>query len=212
MRHIPLAEWAKLRYDFMNAGERVTRLPFCHLKPHKFDSFGSLRAWPKWKTLQIILPLTQAPMRGGEDPAFLKWLSQQAPVDQDDLLTMMKVEGDIWSALRWRPLVSFMKYRWKHLYHLAGKFCLHTLRTLNAGFHLSNPRGFTEKVHRFNNTARPILDTQYSETMHEDCGTLVVRVFDLKNFFPEVPHAEFDALLRLAICLLLLRNPRWRFF
>ena len=79
-------------------------------------------------------------------------------------------------------------------------------------FHLSNPRGFTEKVHRFNNTARPILDTQYSETMHEDCGTLVVRVFDLKNFFPEVPHAEFDALLRLAICLLHLRNPRWRFF
>ena len=48
--------------------------------------------------------------------------------------------------------------------------------------------------------------------MHEDCGDLVVRIFDLKNFFPEVPHAEFDALLRLAICLLLLRNPRWRFF
>ena len=131
---------------------------------------------PKWKTLQIILPLTQAPVRGGEDPAFLQWLSQQPPVGKEDLLTMMKVEGDIWTALRWRPLVSFMKYRRKYLYHLAGKFCLHTLRTLNAGFHLSNPRGFTEKVHRFNNTARPVLDTQYSKTMHNDPGDLMVRI------------------------------------
>ena len=107
--------------------------------------------------------------------------------------------------------MSFMKYRWKRLYQLGGKFCLHTLRTLNAGFHLSNPRAFVERVHRYNETVRPVSDIEYHRTMQHDEERLTVRVFDLKNFFPEVPHEMFDRYLRLAICLLLLRNPRWRY-
>ena len=66
MAPIPLEQWTKMRYDFMHAGETLTRLPFCNLQNHALDSFGSLRAWPKWKALQYILPLTVAPLEGGE--------------------------------------------------------------------------------------------------------------------------------------------------
>ena len=52
----------------------------------------------------------------------------------------------------------------------------------------------------------------YAAVYDDDDALLTLRTFDLRNFFPEVPHEEFDILLRLAISLLLLRNPRWRYF
>ena len=146
MRGIPIEDWDRMRYEFMNAGQVLTRLPYCNLKGHELDSFGSLRAWPKWKALQLLLPVTTAPSDGGECPMFRNWVENQH-VKASDLEELLTTPGDLWTGLRWRPLVSFQKYGWKRLYHFAGKFCLHTLKTLNAGCHISNPRAFTEKVH-----------------------------------------------------------------
>ena len=56
----PVEQWTKVRYDFMHAGEAISRLPVCNLQNHSLDSFGSLRAWPIWKALQFLLPLTTA--------------------------------------------------------------------------------------------------------------------------------------------------------
>ena len=49
----------------MHAGERISRLPYCGLRPHRLDSFGSLRAWPKWKTLQVIWGVIRRLAEGG---------------------------------------------------------------------------------------------------------------------------------------------------
>ena len=140
------------------------------------------------------------------------WLSPQPPLTSTEFVKLIKQPGDLWSGMRWRPLVSFKKYRWKRLYHLAGKFCLHILRTLNVGFHFSNPRASVEKVHRYNDAVRPLGDVQHSHEYAEDPDMLLLKVFDLENFFPEAPHRELDRLLSMAICLILTRSPRWRFF
>ena len=212
MRPIPLHEWDIMRYRFMHAGERISKLPFCQVKPHALDSFGSLRAWPKWKSVAPLLALTSPPAEGSECPMFLQWLNAYPCLSEEVLGELLRVPGDLWSGIRWRPLVSFMKFRWRKLCHLVGKFCLHTLRTLNAGFHISNPRAFVERVHRYNTTTRPSSDEEYYHQIYDDDDVLNIKIFDLRNFFPEVPHEAFDVLLRFAISLLLTRNPRWRYF
>ena len=151
----------------------MSRLPFCHLKAHRLDSFGSLRAWPKWKSVAPLLPFTNPPREGPECPKFKAWLESQPRWSDQELQEFLRVPGDLWSGIRWRPLVSFMKFRWRRLYHLGGKFCLHTLRTLNAGFHISNPRAFVEKVHRFNNTNRPVSDEEYYGIVYDDDHSLL---------------------------------------
>ena len=83
----------------------------------------------------------------------------------------------VWHALA--AISQLHENRGKRLYQLGGKFCLHTLRTLNAGFHLSNPGAFVERIHRYNETSRPVSDVDYYATMHNDAESLMVRVFDL---------------------------------
>ena len=59
---------------------------------------------------------------------------------------------------------------------------------------------------------RPVSDREYNDTIYEDDEAVQIRIYDLKNFFPEVPHQGFDRFLRFAIMLLLARNPAWRYF
>ena len=68
-----------MRYDFMNVGELITRLPFCNLQPHALESFGSLRARPKWDSGSCPTSSTSytAQSVGQECPVFQSWLAKQ---------------------------------------------------------------------------------------------------------------------------------------
>jgi hypothetical protein len=77
---------------------------------------------------------------------------------------------------------------------------------LRVGNGISNPRGVTEAVHRFN-VERKEKDKRTGRTT-----TISIRTFDLKDFFTNVPRLKFVAALREGLQLAKAMDPRLRFF
>jgi hypothetical protein len=67
-------------------------------------------------------------------------------------------------------------------------------------------------VHKINIQNRPQHDSEFLTSSVGEDSQWRIRSFDIQNFFPEVPHAEFDRVLALAITWLTNRNPPWRYF
>ena len=215
MRHLTIQEMGQNRHEYLNLGQLFTHLPYCRLVPHAKDSYGVLRAWPKWRAVARLLPLTTCPVVVSESHQFREALLFQNDFVNPETTWQQLFAQDppiasLWSAVAWRPLVSYTKARWKKLLNLAGKFCIHALRTLNIGLPINNPRGFVERIHAFNNRERPIPSCEFLEA--NVTSNLRMRVFDVKNFFPSIPHAEFDDALEVVILLLLARNADWQWF
>ena len=120
MGPIPIEHQDKTRRDLMIAGHRLARLTSCNLKGRRLDSFGSLRAWPRRKTVHFLLPLTTTPIHGDECPLFTHWLSSQPLLIVGELQDLVVILGDLWCAVRRRHLVGFLKYRWRFL---QGRSC-----------------------------------------------------------------------------------------
>ena len=118
----------------------------------------------------------------------------------------------MWELVAWRPLVSYRQTQWKSLPHFAGAYCTHVIRLSDLGFHVDNPRQLVEEIHAYNLRRRlNFLTTQLGRSVDVE-DTLLVMIFDLKNFFPEVPLEEFYLALAQGENMVRTRDPTWRFF
>lgn len=120
-----------------------------------------------------------------------------------------------WELVRWRPLVSYAAHHWKFVLSQLSRWCVFTIRSLNLGFHVSNPRSILEQVHVFNGgfrtkrtvelvagmdhrrrrggaVRRPPMRVRTTPIARLARRRLRMRVRDLQSFFVEVPRQGFD--------------------
>ena len=77
---------------------------------------------------------------------------------------------------------------------------------MKIGDGISNPRGVTEEVHKFNVERK-------AKTKRTGRATSIgIRTFDLKDFFTNVPRLKFVEALRDGLQLAKAMDPRMRFF
>ena len=108
--------------------------------------------------------------------------------------------------------MSYAAARWKVLFSLATRYCLHALRALGIGLHVSDPVAIVESIHAWNRRVRPQDSSQTLETLPQLNSDLQFRVLDLKSFFPSVPVPEFIEMLNEVEQLLRRLNPTWTWF
>ena len=93
------------------------------------------------------------------------------------------------------------------LYSLATRYCLHSLRVLDLGFHVSNPAAIVEGLHVWNHNDRPLSTFDYIRNPPDLEDGVGFRVLDLKTFFPSVPVQDFIEMLDEVQELLENHNP-----
>ncbi len=113
-----------------------------------------------------------------------------------------------------------------------GRFLIFAIRYLDIGLHVGNPRAILEAVHEFNNRKRPAEPweevQQQQRAVRKPLGRgrlernifvlpdadtdLVVRVFDLKEFFPSCPREGFLHALRYTLKLVRARHKDAKYF
>ena len=128
------------REGMSKAADMFAELPYVGLMKMRQHKFGSLRTWPKHKTVVKVFAVI-AEMAEGKDAGEL---SEE----------MKEVWEKGWKAIRWRPLVWYAGHRWKGLFRMIGQFCNTTVKVLQLGFMESSARGALEKMHAFNDGRR----------------------------------------------------------
>ena len=192
----------------LHAKHLFSHLPFCNLVRAAKNRVGCLRAWPKWRSVQKILPHCSIPnsMMMYVPYQILEKLREAIPLENTN------PGSDQWEQfLTWRPLVSYRGNRWARLFAFGGAYCTFVIDFLNLGFHRSGPRRITEEVHRFNRGARPKDELQWVMDGAE-VGSHRMKILDLMKFFPSCPASEFIEILQEVHLWVLERNPNLRFF
>ena len=114
----------QIREHAHHAAELFSHLPYVQLRKVQGDRLGIMRVWPKWFSLQPLLQHLEAP----RDP------KQHDPEEMRQYGSLVADEErpeDCWALLRWRPPVSYVAARWRALFSLATRYCLHVVRALN---------------------------------------------------------------------------------
>jgi len=166
--------------DFPNELEHK---PYMRLRKMTQHRWGSLRMWPKWKSLKKLWcidekeyakTIEQTAEKIGEeiaeklDKGEMSARTRQTEMNRDSERdhagrdsTKEGCErcGDTttiggWNDVAWRPVVSYANHHLKHLLGMSGKWAIFVTLSLGLGDYAGDPREVTEDVHRFNSRAR----------------------------------------------------------
>ena len=131
----------RLWEELMTWGKRLKYLPFCRLHTTVHHRFGSLRYWPKHRSID-----TRALVLPHEAP------HHTVPDDYG------------WHSIEWRPMVSYSEHHWRGLLKLLSRWCVFTVEKFTLGFAVSNPRHVSRHLTDFNRSIKPneyIITEQY---------------------------------------------------
>jgi hypothetical protein len=210
MQELTRKEEGQRRIEMTKAGENLGHLPFVNLGRMKKHEFGVLRTWPKTKTVKKVQRVMELEERGIDR---MEWTDEDREVWEAG-----------WEAIRWRPLVSYAKHRWKGLFRLLGQFCSTIARTLKLGILSSSSRGVLERAHEYNERNRKPggvnsrrkkgRKKKKNEAQPGPMKTRILRrrFLDIKNFFIRIPRGGLVERVKVLIKRLKTRMPDVKYF
>lgn len=87
--------------------------------------------------------------------------------------------AETWDELRFRPLSSYFKFRWKRLLTIGAKWSNWIVSHYKDGYSVNNPRIVVQNVESF-------CDQINDSGMVEQRGGLLQYLWDIKDFFPSI--------------------------
>lgn len=114
-----------------------------------------------------------------------------------------------WQEVKWRPLLSYARFHWRHALSHVGRFATFAVPYLGWGWGTSDPRVFNQDVFRFSGEQRPRERPRRPLPPRPRVG-MCSR--DLKDFFVKVQHFDIIEALNQAISEIQERDGSLKYF
>lgn len=182
--HVAESELAGMKTRMGQVLDSLNPKPYLRLKKMHEHRWGTLRLWPKWKSLKKIWgsepkkPRTTLEEDLSEFEKALAGLNNRGPngtqgtgvISAPECEECEECGGNAvvqeWQQVKWRPVVSYSRHHLRNMLALAGRWAIFLVETLQLGDYAGDPREVTESVHRFN--ARTRTDEEWSEQRNKE--------------------------------------------